>query len=288
MDILTGLNAVIDYIEDNLEKEIEYSALAKIACFSEYHFSRMFSSLTGFALSEYIRRRRLSNAAFELQTGNDKVIDIALRYGYDSPDAFTRAFRKLHGMSPAAVKKGGVQLKAYPCLSFQITIKGDVEIEYRIEKVDFDVRFVGKRQNVKTASAFRAIPNFWRKSHKDGYTQKLIDMSWENPKCTLASLVGICGKEAAIKDDVFDYFAGVRYDSEIPDGMEEMVLPPTCYAVFPNVVEAWKRLYSEWLPASGYELANLPCIEHYLGPGHKVKHELWVPIIEKVSRSITI
>ena len=156
-------------------------------------------------------------------------------------------------------------------------------MEYRIEIIDFEVRFAGKRHSVKTSSAFRKIPELWRKANNDGYRQRLIDMSWENPKCQIESLVGICGKEAAITDEVFEYFMGVRYDGEVPQDMEELLLPPCTYAVFPNVVDAWKRLYSEWLPASGYALANQPCIEHYLGKGSKVKHELWVPIIANQS-----
>lgn len=283
MNWLERINASIEYIENNLDGEIEYSTIAHVACCSEFHFSRMFSSLTDISLSEYIRRRRLTKAAFDLQVGKEKIVDIALKYGYDSPDAFARAFKKLHGVSPSAVKGSAVQLKAFPRISFQITIRGDVEMEYRIENINFEVRFVGKHHSVKTSSAFRKIPELWRKAKNDGFQQKLIDMSWENPKCQIESLVGICGKEATIMDETFQYFMGVRYDTEVPNDMEEMLVPPCVYAVFPNVVEAWKRLYSEWLPTSGYELANQPCIEHYLGPGHKVKHELWVPIIEKRS-----
>ncbi|MNE43141.1 Transposon Tn10 TetD protein [compost metagenome] len=241
----------------------------------------MFSSILGISLSEYIRRRRLTKAAFDIQTSDAKIIDIALKYGYDSSDAFTRAFKKLHSVTPNSVRDTGVQLKAYPRISFQITIKGDVELEYRIERMDTELRFVGKRQSVKTSRAFKEIPALWRNSNKDGFKQALIDMSWVEPKCKLESLVGICGKEAAITDEIFDYFMGVRYDTETPSDMEESRIAPCTYAVFPNVIDAWKRLYSEWLPTSGYELANQPCIEHYLGPGHKIKHELWVPIIEK-------
>lgn len=281
MDWLDRFNAAVDYIENNLDDKIEYSSVAQVACCSEFHFSRMFSSLLGISLSEYIRRRRLTKAAFDIQTSNAKIIDIALKYGYDSSDAFTRAFKKLHSVTPNSVRDTGVQLKAYPRISFQITIKGDVELEYRIERIDTELRFVGKRQSVKTSRAFKEIPALWRKSNKDGFKQALIDMSWVKPKCKLESLVGICGKEAAITDEVFNYFMGVRYDTEIPSDMEEIRIAPSTYAVFPNVIDAWKRLYSEWLPTSGYELANKPCIEHFLGPGHKIKHELWVPIIEK-------
>ena len=281
MDWLDKFNAVIDYIEENLDAEIEYATLAGLACCSEFHFSRMFSSLLGIPLSEYIRRRRLTKAAFEIQTSNTKIIDVALKYGYESPDAFTRAFRLLHGVAPIAAKENGVKLKAYPRLSFQITVKGNVEMEYQIEKIDFEMRFAGKTYQVKTSEAFSRIPEIIKNAEKDGYQKKLIDMSWEKPKCKLESLVGICGKEASIKDEDFTYFYGVRFDGCLPKGMEELIIPQCIYAVFPNVIDAWKRLYSEWLPASDYELANQPCIEHYLGPGHKIKHELWVPVIEK-------
>ena len=281
MDWLNRFNAALDYIENNLESKMDYSKIAQVACCSEFHFPRMFSAIAGLSLSEYIRRRKLTNAAFEIQKGHVKIVDIAVKYGYDSSDSFTRAFRKVHGVAPASVRDKSVQLKAYPRISFQMSIKGEVEMEYRIENIDFEMRFVGKRQNVKTSRAFKTIPSLWGKAKKDGFQQKLIDMAWENPKCKLESLAGVCGKEAAIMDEEFDYFMGVRYEGDIPDGMEEMIIPQSTYAVFPNISEAWKRLYSEWIPTSGYELANLPCIEHFLGPGHKVKHELWVPIVTK-------
>lgn len=166
MDWLEKFNAVIDYIEENLDAKIEYTTLARLACCSEFHFSRMFSSLIGISLSEYIRRRRLTKAAFEIQTGNVKIIDVALKYGYESPDAFTRAFRLLHGVTAITAKENGVKLKAYPCLSFQITIKGDVEMEYRIENIDFEVRFVGKGFQVQTSKAFKKFPNFCGKPKK--------------------------------------------------------------------------------------------------------------------------
>ena len=279
MDWIERFNTSIEYIENHLDGEIEYAIAAREACCSEFHFSRMFSSLAGIPLSEYIRRRRLTKAAFDLQTGSFKMIDIALKYGYESPDAFTRAFKKLHGVPPSAIRESHTALKAYPRISFHITIKGDAVMEYRIENIDFEVRIIGKSHPVKTSGAFRKIPELLRKAKNDGFQQKLIDMSWENPKCMLQSIVGVCGKEAAIRDEQFDYFMGVRYDHEAPVGMEELIIPPSMYAVFPNVVDAWKRLYSQWLPTSGYELANQPCIEHYLGPGHKIKHELWVPVI---------
>lgn len=123
MDWLKQLNLAMDYIENNLEGKISYDTAARLACCSTYHFQRMFSYLAGVSLSEYIRRRRLTLAGFELQTGRVKVTDTALKYGYESPEAFSRAFKKLHGVLPASVRDAGVSLKAYPKMSFSITIK---------------------------------------------------------------------------------------------------------------------------------------------------------------------
>ncbi len=281
MDWLLRMNNVLDYIEHNLDGDIDYKKIAQVAYSSEYHFSRMFSSITGVSLSEYIRRRRLTLAAFDIQKTDTLIIDIALRYGYDSVDSFTRAFKKIHGLTPSVARLKGVQLKAFPKISFQISIKGETEMEYRIEELDFELRIVGKGKSVKTSRAFKTIPTLWNSAKKDGFMQELINMSWENPKCTLESLLGVCGKEAAITDDDFTYFMGVRYDGEPQDNMETLVIPPSTWAVFPNIVNTWKRLYSEWVPTSGYELADLPCIECYYGPKHEPRHELWVPVIAR-------
>jgi len=120
MNWLDRLNETMDYIEDNLRGEISYGHAARIAQCSTYHFQRMFSYVAGATLSEYIRRRRLTLAALELQNGG-KVLDVALRYGYESPTAFNRAFRSLHGIAPSAAQRPGATLKAYPRIGFHIT-----------------------------------------------------------------------------------------------------------------------------------------------------------------------
>lgn len=153
-------------------------------------------------------------------------------------------------------------------------------MDYRIETVDCSLRFAVKRKPVTTNDAFTTVPQLWADAQADGFVQKLIGMSWENPKCQLEGLLGIFGKEASIRDETFDLLMGCRYDGDIPDDMEELILPPCVYAVFPHDnVNAWQRLYSEWLPTSGYELADLPCIENYLAPGAPIEQELWVPVV---------
>lgn len=281
MDWLERMNYALEYIENHLDDEIDYVKIARAAYCSEYHFSRMFSSISGISISEYIRRRRLTLAAFEIQKTDIRIIDAAIKYGYESSDSFARAFQKIHGIKPSEARNKGVQLKAFPRISFKITIKGDVEMEYRIEKLDFELKVIGKSKSVKTNKAFKTIPTLWNSAKKDGFMQKLIDMSWENPKCKLEGLLGVCGTEAAITDEDFDYFMGVRYETEPPSDMETLIIPESTWAVFPNVTDAWKRLYTEWVPTSGYELASLPCIECYYGPKHKPRHELWVPVVPK-------
>lgn len=126
MDWLDRMNNAMEYVETHLSDTIDYDIVARIACCSTYHFQRMFPFITNVSLSEYIRRRRLTLAAFELQQSGTKVIDIALKYGYESPEAFSRAFKKMHGVMPMSARDKGVTLKAYPRLSFHISIRGDV------------------------------------------------------------------------------------------------------------------------------------------------------------------
>lgn len=147
MDLLKSMNRALKYIEENLTNDIDFQEAAKLAFCSEYHFKRMFSFLAGISLSEYIRRRRLTLAAFELKDSNVKVIDIAIKYGYNSPDSFARAFQNLHGINPSKARLNGHSLKAYPRMTFQLTIKGGNEMNYRIEEKEA-FRIVGIKKRV--------------------------------------------------------------------------------------------------------------------------------------------
>lgn len=162
MDWLTRMNRAIDYIDENLDGTIDYDSIASLACCSTYQFAKMFSVITDISLSEYIRRRRLTRAALELQTSDIKVIDLGLKYGYDSPTAFNRAFQNMHGLAPSAARKKGVFLKSYPRITFQFSIKGDEEMKYRIEeKTAF--RAVGFKQKMSIVNGenLDRIPKMW-------------------------------------------------------------------------------------------------------------------------------
>jgi len=134
MDSLSNMNKAMEYIEEHLTEDIDYSEISKIAHCSEYHFKRMFSFLSGIGLSEYIRRRKLTLAALDLKDKSSRIIDVAAKYGYDSADSFSRAFHSMHGIFPSEARNSNIQLKAYPRMTFQLSIKGVCEMNYRIVK----------------------------------------------------------------------------------------------------------------------------------------------------------
>ncbi|WP_330577850.1 helix-turn-helix transcriptional regulator [Alkaliphilus pronyensis] len=132
MDLLNRLRDSIDYLEEHLEDKLDIDQVAKISLTSKFHYQRLFHMITGITVAEYVRKRRLTLAAQMLATSNAKVIDVALKYGYQSPEAFTKAFYRIHGINPSEVRDKGIVLKAYPRLSFQLQIKGEKAMNYRI------------------------------------------------------------------------------------------------------------------------------------------------------------
>ncbi|MBU5308238.1 AraC family transcriptional regulator [Clostridioides mangenotii] len=283
MEWLKNLNEALDYIEDNLKGEIKYNKAAKIACCSTYHFQRMFSYISGTPLSEYIRRRRLTMAAFDLQSG-DKVINVAMRYGYESPTSFNRAFQNIHGISPSAAQKEGVCLKAFPRITFKISIKGVAEMDYKIIKKDA-FRIIGVKEKLKNdiESNFETVPKMWREVAKSGTLAELVPLMNKEP-------LGVLGVSACIGDEVdWEYYIAVSSDKQTPEGMCEYEVPGCTWAVFTGegpmptaIQDIEKRAITEWLPTSGYEYGDAPDIEVYLNEDpQNSKFEVWVPIVKK-------
>ena len=133
MEWIIRLNKTIDYIEEHLTEKIDYYKLAEIAGCPNYHFQKTFLYMTNISLNEYIRKRRMSLAAVDIQSSKDRIIDIALKYGYDSPTAFNRAFKSIHGIAPSKARKRSVKLKSFPPLKFSFSLQGFEELNYRIE-----------------------------------------------------------------------------------------------------------------------------------------------------------
>ena len=280
MDWITGLNKTMDYIEAHLSGEIDYEQLARLACCSSYHYQRMFAYMAGVSLGEYIRRRRMSVAAADLQ-GGEKVLEVALKYGYQSPTAFNRAFQSVHGLPPSALRETGASVKAFPPLHFTITIKGVEQMEYRIEKREpFRVVGVSIATDKDMEKNFDKIPPFWGQAAADGVIEKLAGMMDAQP-------MGILGVCACTGEEEWRYWiaaASTRQDA----ALEEFTVPAATWAVFPgsgtnqSIQELERRVLTEWLPSSGYEYGNAPDIEVYLNADpQNSKYEVWIPVVNK-------
>ncbi len=285
MDWLDRMNSVLDYIEEHLGETIDYEQMASLSLCPGNLFQRMFSNLTGTSLSEYIRRRRLSQAGMDLSSENVSVIDTALKFGYESADAFANAFKRQHGIPPSQAKIKGVILTHYPRLSFTLKIKGELEMKYKlVEKEGFTV--VGKslkttqEENLKTQS----IPRFWDRCNHDGTGERLCAIAPNQP------LLGVCyGDEP---DGTFRYMIGTEAKGMVRD-FEVLRIPKATWAVFESVgpmpvsiQKVWNAVFQEFLPTSKYEHAPIPDFELYPDEGKDTNQadyrcEVWIPVIAK-------
>lgn len=291
MGWLDRLRASIDYFEENLHGEIDFNEAAKKAFCSVFHFNRMFTILTDVTAVEYVRRRRLTLAAQELMCENTKIIDIALKYGYESPDAFTRAFQKIHGVSPSTARELGVQLVAYPRITFQLILKGGIDMDYKIvEKDSFTV--VGKsRKFLDSNDGTENVPKFWGECKRSGLYGSLVNelCKGKTGAITEGESLGICVGET----EGFTYVIGVeKPEGNVPKDLDMLTIPAATWAIFecigamPNSIQSlWKKIYEEWFPSTGYEQEySIPDFEVYL-PGDMdsdhYRSQIWIPIIKK-------
>ena len=288
MDFLRRMTEVIDYIEAHITEDIDYTDVAKIVCCGVYQFGRIFSYVIGVSLAEYIRNRRLSLAALELQTGNARVLDTALKYGYNSPESFARAFREMHGMSPKEAK--GTTLKMYPRITFQIHIKGAVEMDYRIEEKG-TIKCVGKTYHIMKGEDVCA--NAWNqyldiKDEKTGRTpNEVIAYDFNLDRAPLWQV----GVSRVLEDGNTVLSIGAEVgDGEYP-GFDMFEIPAATWALFPGkgkVIEGvsamFTKIYTEWLPSSGYEQSMQYTVEIY-PPGdagsNDYAFEIWIPVKKK-------
>lgn len=286
---LDNMNNAIAYIEDNLLEKMDYDKVARAALCSSYQFQRMFTFITNIPLSEYVRRRKMTLAAFELQNSNIRIIDLALKYGYDSPEAFTRAFQLLHGITPTQARKPGAVIKAYPRMSFQITIKGDSEMNYKIVKKEaFEVYGVERIFDTKDGENLKEIPKFWNDFMKNGEFDKLAKSS-NYP----SSLNAICGYRD-LEGSTFPYMiCTLKTPLSDTDGYTIVSVPASTWAVLSNEphevedtsAETQKlvsRVYTDWLPTADYDLIPGYDFEMYY---HKLDgrcyEEIWIRVNPK-------
>lgn len=286
MNILLQMNKAMKYIEENLMGEIDFDEMSRIACCSEYHFRRMFSFLAGMPLGEYIRRRKLSLAAVLLNNQDNKIIDVALQLGYNSPDAFTKAFQAMHGIAPSNVKKGNITLKAFPPMTFQLTIKGGNEMDYRIVEKD-PFKIVGLKKRITLI--FEGVNH-----QMDPLVESLTDerIKYLKSLCNIepSGILSVSANfsERTVEGSELDQYIGVATTKQVLGHWEVLEVDATSWAVFTVVGEfpkalqdTWACIYGEWFPTSGYELTGGPEIlwnESSDTSKHDYKSEIWIPV----------
>ncbi len=284
MDWIKIIENALRYIEENLSGELTVDRIAEKMNISPFYFQKGFSMLCGYSVGEYIRMRRLSVAGSELVTSDNKVIDLALKYGYDSPDSFTKAFTRFHGSTPTDVRRKGALLKSFAPLHIKIILDGGNTMEYRVEeKPAFRVMGVSKIFSYETANA--DIPQYWDEIHVQAAVKPVEGM------------YGICFDEEMggnrfrymIADDLEEGKAGEK-------NLETYEVPRHTWAIFPcrgamplSLQEVNRRIFSEWLPASNYEIAEGYNIEYYSDSAEfkdgtqdpDYYAEVWIPVRER-------
>lgn len=282
MEWITRLNEAMNYIEEHIREEIDYDQAAQIACCSTYHFQRMFAYMAGIPLSEYIRRRRMSLAAVDLQNHDEKIITVAMKYGYSSPTAFNRAFQSVHGIAPSLVKKGNASIKSFPPISFKITVKGVEELNYRVEEKEaFRIIGISRPLHKDLEENFKIVPAMWQQLAMEGVLERLGSMMDSQP-------MGLLGVSCCQNNDDWKYYVAVSSTQSTREDLEEYIVPASAWAIFPgsgtnqSIQELEQRIITEWLPTSGYEYGNAPDIEVYLNADpQNAKYEVWIPVIRK-------
>ncbi len=287
MDWITGIQRAINYVEDHLKEELDYGAIAAEAACSNYYFQKIFHILCGVTLGEYIRNRRLSLAGSELLHTDRKVIDIALDYGYESPESFTRAFAKFHGITPSEARKGQAGLKVFSRLSVQIRMKGGNLMEnYKImEKEAFKVLERVETHSISREENYNTIPEFWTRAHQDGTVEKLLRQTEDR-----TYIFGICYGNTSKDNQTFEYSIAAKYTegAEIPEGFRVSEIPARTWAVFectgpmPDAIQdMFHRIVTEFFPSSGYQPTYEMDIEAYSAGvmnAADYKSQVWVPI----------
>ncbi|MFC0214747.1 GyrI-like domain-containing protein [Paenibacillus chartarius] len=290
MSSFENLNLALSYIEERLADEIDFKEAARRAACSEYHFKRMFSFLSGMPLSEYVRRRRLTMAAFELQHSSAKIIDVALTYGYSSPDAFTKAFQQYHGVNPSEARSMGAPLKNFQRMTFQLIVKGGGEMKVRFtHKESFRIVGLMKRVPIVFHGVNPAIAAMWASLDEPSIAE-LKQMSNVEPIGFLSASTNFSEGRMEEKGEL-DHYIGVATTKECPVPYSQLEVAASTWAVFESVgpfpqtlQEIWGRIYSEWFPSSGYEQVEGPEIlwnENKDLSSPTFRSEIWIPVAKK-------
>ena len=271
---IDGFQASIDFMEQHLTEPLDIEKIAGQALLSPFYYQRMFGALCGMTVGEYVRSRRMTLAAQELAAGQIRVIDAALKYGYDSPDSFAKAFQRFHGVTPSQARESGARLRSFAPMHIKIAMEGGKMLEYSImEKAPFTV--VGMKRRFSSETSYQEVPKFWQEW-----------MQAEDKK--LMGMFGLCTDENGKE---FDYWIADLYApwNEVPEGCETRVIPGglwaqfTCRGPLPDSLQSVNtQIWSEWLPnLKGYTLAGNYSLEFYMPPAEKPEDNvnyIWIPL----------
>ncbi|RUL53603.1 MULTISPECIES: GyrI-like domain-containing protein [Lysinibacillus] len=287
MSWVESIQKAIDYIETNLlNTSLSIEQIAKVTNSSVFHFQRTFSILTDSTVGDYIRRRRLTLAAEELINTEEKIIDLSYKYGYETPEAFTKAFRKQHGITPTDARKKKGSIQSYNRLIIQISLKGAEPMNYKIiEKDAFQIVGVKRTYNCQNGENTQKIPVFWDDVHADGTNNRLIELN----NGAVNGVLGVCIVEEEQKSlGLMDYWIATNHEGDVPEGLLAYEIPPSKWVIFevhgpmPHAMqETWKKIYSEWFPSNPYQPAGSAELEVYSNDDpSKTDYysEIWIPI----------
>lgn len=275
MDLINGIQNAVDYIEAHLTEELDYEAIARRACVSSSDFQRIFNILCGYSVGEYIRSRRLAMAGAELVSSNCRVIDVAVKYGYSSPDSFAKAFHRFHGVLPSRVREDAV-LKSFSRLSVKLTLEGGNIMNY----------FITEKEGFKVVGRRRIAPyggGTWDIARKDGSIAQMEALGTGKP------FLGLCFGFG--EDGSNDYMVGLAYETDL-EGLESFTYPKASWVVYnlsgkisDDVLgNAWWYVKNQLLPELNYEIAPLPTIESYIewdNENNQCKVEIQIPFIRR-------
>lgn len=273
MNYIVEIQKAINYIEENLEEDITYEKVAKEIGMSSFYFHRIFSAIVGTSPAGYIRNRRLTCAADELSRSNTPIIDIAIKYGFESNESFSRAFTKFHGITPKQAKKKGEQLKVFSKIKLSLTIEGGSIMNYRIEKKGaFKIEAIVKEFNLQTSK--HEIPKFWEEIKE---SKKLEEITKDASKCVM----GICLGESQAQNFRYGIGAELEKDEEKMKETEIIEVPESLWVVFQcegqkpeDIHELWQKIYKEYFVTSEYKQSMDIDFELY----DSKNTEIWIPI----------
>ncbi|SHH42287.1 AraC family transcriptional regulator [Streptomyces sp. 3214.6] len=283
--MLERLNKAMEHIERELDQTVDVAGLARIAATSEYHLRRMFSALAGIPLSEYIRRRRLTVAGAEVLAGRESLLEIAVRYGYGSGEAFARAFRAMHGVGPGEARRTGAALVSQPRLTFRLTVEGSSSMRYRVvDRPEFNVVGLKARVPLVHAGPNQAIIDFVR-----GIERQVLDHLGKLSDQEPYGMVAVCDDldPSRAEGTELDYYQGVITSAAAPDGTVLLPVPAGTWAVFTTsgpapqaIQELWRDVFTEWFPSNPYRSRPGPeILSTRLSPDKsEADAELWLPV----------